>query len=314
MKILVAGGEGYLGSLTCNALCVDHDVVSIDVGWFKTELDSKVTRIKQDIFDVEDLTGFEVVIFLAGLSNDPMSDFDPKNSFSQNIGSLFHLAKVAKRSGCRKFIYASSCSVYGWQDRELHEDDSALAETYYGISKHLGEIAIQKLADDNFNVCVFRMGTLSGHSPRMRFDLIINTMFRSIKKDNLITIHDPDIWRPILDVRDAVRAYQFAAETSMPLNGIYNLACGNYQVKEIASILHNLTGCKIETNYKKDIRNYRVNTDKIRRLFEFLYYPVDTASDLLTRTYEDMDSDCLFNIKAYRKINEKDRDLHIGLL
>ena len=314
MKILVAGGEGYLGSVTCNFLCERHDVVSVDVGWFQTELDPRVTRLKQDVFEITDLSGFDAVIFLAGLSNDPMSDFDPRNSFSQNTGSLFHLAKIAKACECKRFICASSCSVYGWQDRELYEHDPVLAETYYGVSKYLGEVAISKLADEDFKVCVFRMGTLSGHSPRMRFDLIINTMCRSIKKDNLITIHDPDIWRPILDIRDAARAYQFAVETPLPLDGVYNLACGNYQVKEVATILQNLTGCAVETNYKKDIRNYRVNTDKIREIFQFLYSPIDTANDLMSRVYDDMDSDRFFNIKAYRKINEKDRDLHIGVL
>jgi len=310
MKILVAGGEGYLGSVTSNLLCERHEVVSVDVGWFKTELDSRVARLQQDVFDINDLTGFDAVIFLAGLSNDPMSDFDPKNSFAQNTGSLFHIAKIAKRCGCKKMIYASSCSVYGWQDKELHEDDAVLAETYYGMSKYLGEIAIQKLADRDFSVCIFRMGTLSGHSPRMRFDLIINTMCRSVKKDNIIIIHDPDIWRPILDIRDAARAYQLAVESTTPLDGIYNLAYDNYQVKEVASMLKEITGCEVETNYKKDIRNYRVNTDKIRSVFNFLYSPQQTGSDLMNRNYGDMDSDRFFNIKAYRKINEKDRNLH----
>ena len=150
------------------------------------------------------------------------------------------------------------------------------------------------------------MGTLSGHSPRMRFDLIINTMYRSIKKYNKITIHDPDIWRPILDIRDAVRAYQFAIDHPVPLKGVFNLAYGNYQIKEIGLIFQDLTNCNVETIYKKDIRNYRINTEKIRNLlFEFLYSPKDTVIDLMSRNYDDLDSDKFFNIKSYRKINEK---------
>jgi nucleoside-diphosphate-sugar epimerase len=304
LKILVAGGEGYLGSLVCNALCQTHDVTSIDLGWFQTQLDPKIKKLNQDVFGIFDLSGTDAVIFLAGLSNDPMSDFDPKNSFSQNTGAVFHLAKVAKKSGCKKFIYASSCSVYGWQDKLLTENDDILTETYYGVSKYLGELVLQQLADENFNICIYRMGTLSGHSPRMRFDLIINTMYRSIKKDNMITMHDPEIWRPILDIRDATRAYQFAIEN--PINGIYNLAYGNYQVKQIAELFQSLTNCQIQTNYKKDVRNYQVSTDKILALnFEFQYSPKETALDLLSRSYPDLDSPWFFNINAYRKINEK---------
>jgi nucleoside-diphosphate-sugar epimerase len=306
LKILVAGGEGYLGSLVCNSLVEKHEVTSVDIGWFKTDLNSKIERLNKDIFDLCDLNSYDAVIFLAGLSNDPMSDFDPKNSFAQNVGSLFHLAKVAKKSGCKRFIYANSCSIYGWQDKEVCENDISLSETYYGVSKNLGEISLNSLADENFSVCTFRMGTLSGHSPRMRFDLIINTMYRSIKKYNKITIHDPDIWRPILDIRDAARAYQFAIDHPVPLKGVFNLAYGNYQIKEIGLIFQDLTKCNVETIYKKDIRNYRINTGKIRNLlFEFLYSPKDTVIDLMSRNYDDLDSDKFFNIKSYRKINEK---------
>ncbi len=299
MKILVAGGEGYLGSIVCNMLCDDHDVTSVDIGLFKTELNRKVRTIRENIFDIHDLSGFEVVIFLAGLSNDPMSEFDPPNCFAQNIGSVFHLAKIAKRSHCRRLIYASSCSVYGWQDAELYETDSPKTESYYGISKYLGEVAIEQLSDDKFNVCVFRMGTLSGHSPRMRFDLMINAMYRSCINDNCVIVNDPYIWRPILDVRDAARAYKLAVDSETPLNGIYNLAYGNYQINEIASFISDFTGCAVNITGGKDVRNYRVNTDKIRKMFDFNYSPIDTIHDLFSRKYNDVNSDIFFNIKAY---------------
>lgn len=301
MKILVVGGRGFLGSVICNMMCEKHDVTSIDLGWFPTILNSKVEDIKDNAFNINDLKGYDSIIYVAGISNDPVADINPCETFANNVGLTFHLAKIAKRDKVKSFIYASSCSVYGWKNKTVTEDDVPETESYYGISKLLGErIAI--LSSKEFNVVIFRMGTLSGTSPRMRYDLLFNSMYASFKRSGKIIVNSPNIWRPVLHVKEAAEIYAIAAENNF-FTGIYNLAGFNCTILTAAQEMQKSFGGEILVKNEKDIRNYMVDTSKIRKVVEIKSTIKDIILDLKENSLDvDVDNSIYYNIKTYEKI------------
>src|SRR3954466_11409755 len=202
MRVLIAGGGGYLGSvLIPKLLDRGYKVDVVDLFWFGNHLPRQVGILNKDIFQltVEDLASYDQVIFLAGLSNDPMAEFSPSKNFIFNAAAPAYLGYTAKNAKVRRYIYASSCSVYGYTENELFDEDRPVSSSYpYGISKLQGEQAVMQLIDTDFSVLALRKGTVSGYSPRMRFDLIINTMFKCAMKDGVIRVNNPATWRPIL--------------------------------------------------------------------------------------------------------------------
>src|SRR6185312_5220619 len=231
MKIMVAGGAGYIGSLLVPYL-MEHgyEVDVIDSLWFGNRLPNSVKVIQKDLFECEkeDFAGYDQMIFLAGLSNDPMAEFSPSLNFQSNGALPSYLAYVAKLVGVKRFIYGSSCSVYGYTVNELYDENSPVTCGYpYGISKLQGERGVLQLQDQNFSVIALRKGTVCGYSPRMRMDLIVNTMFKFAMTKGQITVNNASIWRPILDIRDAATAYLRAIQADYSINGVYNIASGN---------------------------------------------------------------------------------------
>jgi len=241
MKLLIAGGAGYVGSaLIPKLLDRGYKVDVVDLFWFGNRLPRQVGIINKDIFQlsVEDLASYEQVIFLAGLSNDPMAEFSPSKNFIFNAAAPAYLAYTAKNAKVRRYIYASSCSVYGYSENELFDETRPVASTYpYGISKLQGEQAAMQLCDHEFSVISLRKGTVSGYSPRMRLDLIVNTMFKTALKERTITVNNPSIWRPILSIEDATTAYIRAIEANYKISGIFNVASGNYTVGEVGDLV-----------------------------------------------------------------------------
>ena len=301
MKVLIVGGRGYLGSVLCNLMCKHNNVTSIDLGWFPTKLDNRVHDIVDNAFNVRDLTSFDSVICLAGISNDPVADINPSETFANNVGLTFHLAKIAKRDGVKSFIYSSSCSIYGWKDSLVTEQDLPETVSYYGTSKLLGE-RVSFLSSPEFRVVTFRMGTLSGVSPRMRFDLLLNTMFASLKTQGKIVVNCPDIWRPVLCVREAAKIYMKAVNEDC-FNGIYNLASFNCTILDAANVMKKHFGGDIQINNGVDVRNYSADVSKIKRLAN-LESTLDTiAIDLKNiNIVDDLNSCCYYNIKTYKEI------------
>src|SRR6266852_4950307 len=198
MKILIAGGAGYVGSVLIPRLLErGYKVDVVDLFWFGNHLPRQVGTLNKDIFQltVEDLEPYDQVVFMAGLSNDPMAEFSPAKNFVFNAAAPSYLAYIAKIAGVKRYVYASSCSVYGYTENELFDETRPVSSTYpYGISKLQGEQAALQLIDDNFSVISLRKGTISGYSPRMRLDLIINTMFKNAMKERTITVNNPSIW------------------------------------------------------------------------------------------------------------------------
>jgi nucleoside-diphosphate-sugar epimerase len=279
MKLLIAGGAGYVGSvLIPKLLDRNYKVDVVDLFWFGNHLPRQVGILNKDIFQltVEDLEAYDQVIFLAGLSNDPMAEYSPSKNFIFNAAAPAYLAYVSKKAKVRRYIYASSCSVYGYTENELYDETRPVASSYpYGISKLQGEQAALQLADENFSVISLRKGTISGYSPRMRFDLIVNTMFKGAMKDRAIVINNPSIWRPILSIEDAATAYIRAIEANERISGIFNIASGNYTVGEVGDLVKDTieerTGLRVTLTIKhvQDVRNYKVSTERSKNTLSF---------------------------------------------
>lgn len=272
MKILVAGGAGYIGSRLVPVLLEKgYDVSVLDLLWFGNHLPPEVEIIEKDIFDIDisAVEGFDQVIFLAGLSNDPMAEFAPSMNFIFNASAPAYLAFLAKKSGASRFIFAASCSVYGYTVNELYNEESPTTCSYpYGISKLQGEVGVLQQVDENFSVICIRQGTISGYSPRMRFDLLVNTMFMAGLNKRKITINNPSIWRPLLGIEDAVNMYINAVQAEPSVNGIFNALSANYTVGEVGETvfkhLKNKHSLNIELEIKdiQDFRNYKVSNNK----------------------------------------------------
>jgi len=317
MRILVAGGAGYIGSKLIPVL-LEHGykVDVVDLLWFGNHLPEDVSVAKKDLFKCqpEDLKDYDQVIFLAGLSNDPMAEFDPSMNFIFNGALPSYTAFIAKKAGVKRFIYASSCSVYGYTVNELYDEDSPVTCGYpYGISKLQGGRGVLQLQDENFSVIALRQGTVCGFSLRMRMDLIVNTMFKFAMTERTITVNNPSIWRPILDIRDAATAYLRAIQADYSLSGVYNVASGNYTVGQVGDMVkyevEKLEGEKVEIVLKniEDFRNYKVTIDKARTYLG--YQPQHTIENIIEDLYanracfEDYDNDQFYNIKVFKKIN-----------
>jgi nucleoside-diphosphate-sugar epimerase len=231
---------------------------------------------------------------LAGLSNDPMAEYSPSKNFVFNAAAPSYLAYTAKKAKVKRYVYASSCSVYGYTENELYDETRAVSSTYpYGISKLQGEQAALQLIDDNFSVISLRKGTISGYSPRMRLDLIINTMFKSAMKDRTITINNPSIWRPILSIQDAATAYIRAIEANHKISGVFNVASGNYTVGEVGDLvkgaIEERLGIPIRLIIKhvQDFRNYKVSIEKAKNVLSF--HPTDDLKSIVMNLIDNMD-------------------------
>jgi nucleoside-diphosphate-sugar epimerase len=319
MRILVAGGAGYIGSsLIPKLLERGYDVDVVDLFWFGNYLPKAVKIVNRDIFDLHenDLAEYDQVVFLAGLSNDPMAEFSPSKNFVFNAAAPAYLCYIAKRAKVRRYIYASSCSVYGYTENELFDEDRPVSSAYpYGISKLQGERAVMQLADANFSVIALRKGTVSGYSPRMRFDLIVNTMFKSAMKDGLIRVNNPAIWRPILSIEDACMAYIRAIEASESISGIFNIASGNHTVGEVADLVRNTieqelrTKLALEIDHIKDIRNYKVSIERARNVLSF--HPHHNIRSITCNLIENMakcgnwNNPNYYNIQVFKKLENQ---------
>jgi nucleoside-diphosphate-sugar epimerase len=323
MKLLIAGGAGYVGScLIPKLLDRNYKVDVVDLFWFGNHLPREVGVLNKDIFQlsVEDLEPYEQVIFLAGLSNDPMAEFSPSKNFIFNAAAPAYLGYTAKKAGVKRYIYASSCSVYGYTENELYDEERSVSSSYaYGISKLQGEQAAMQLADDTFSVISLRKGTISGYSPRMRFDLIINTMFRHAMTEHSININNPSIWRPILSIDDATTAYIRAIESSYQVKGIFNIASGNYTVGEVGdlvkSVIEQRLGFHLNLNIKhvEDFRNYKVSIEKAANVLSF--HPTGDVKSIVanlidnTDKVRDWDNPMYSNIRTFKKL-ESSLDIH----
>lgn len=302
MRVLVTGHLGFIGTLMVPVLRrAGHEVVGLDSDFYEASTFQDgieaVPHLRGDIRDVQtsDLAGFDAVIHLAALSNDPLGNLNPDLTYDINHRGTIHLAERAKAGGVKRFLFSSSCSNYG-----AASGDSLLTETAdfnpvtpYGTSKVMAERDLQKLADARFSPVLMRSATAYGVSPRIRFDLVLNNLTAwAVTSGRVLIKSDGSPWRPIVHAQDISRAFLAALEA--PQQDVHNQAFNvgrtgeNYRVRELAEIVRQtVPGCEIEyaANASADIRNYRVSCDKIARVLP-AFQPKWTARDGVTELYQ----------------------------
>jgi nucleoside-diphosphate-sugar epimerase len=316
MKLLIAGGAGYLGSaLVPRLLERGYDVTVVDMLWFGNRLPPETRLIEKNVFDlkVSDLSGQDQALFLAGLSNDPMAEYSPSRNFVSNAAAPAYFGFIAKQADVRRCIFGSSCSVYGYSEDELFDETKpAVSTSPYGISKLMGEQSLLQLVDDTFSVISLRKGTVCGYSPRMRLDLVVNTMFKTALQGREIVIRNPAIWRPILSIQDAVGAYLRAVEAVQSVSGVFNIASDNYTVGEVGDIvketLEALLNERIALNiqHQQEFRNYKVDCTKAMHVLSFkpAHDVAFIVKDLFDNRekFQDLDNPLYYNIEVFKKL------------
>lgn len=281
-RILVTGANGYIGTVLVEKLQKkgysvtgwDTDYFkNIILGEFKNTHSSKKLDIRQNNLN---LKGIDCIIHLAALSNDPLGALNEKLTADINYKATVRLAKLAKKVGVKRFIFSSSCAIYGIAKENIVNEKSQINPlTAYAKSKALVEKELKRLADDNFCVCLLRNATVYGFSPRFRNDLVVNNLVTcGLAFGKIRVLSDGTPWRPLVDVRDLCDIFiKFIEVDKGFVNGeIFNTGFdnSNYQVKDILEIIKKyLSDCKIiyTGEHGKDTRSYKVNFSKLKKLF-----------------------------------------------
>jgi nucleoside-diphosphate-sugar epimerase len=281
-RVLITGWSGYIGPLMVKIFKQHgHDVAGLDTGYFADcsmePIHDRGPLLRKDVRDVQaaDLAGFDAVVHLAALSNDPMGELRPEWTYQINLEGSLHLARVAREAGVSRFLFSSSCSIYGASDHEKATETAPLQPlSAYAVSKVRTEEGLERMADRDFSPVFLRNATAYGVSPRMRLDLVLNNLTAwAFTTGRVQIMSDGTPWRPLVHIEDIARA--FAAVLDAPRDAIHKQAFNvgadteNYQVKDLAELVREeVPGSVISYSGQSapDPRNYRVDFSKIRAM------------------------------------------------
>ena len=268
MSILVTGGGGYIGTLLVNELLkLNKKVRVIDTFWFGNYLknNKNLEIIKKDILNCndKDFKNIKTVIHLASVANDPASNLDPKLTWEISCLGTMKLCELSKINNIKKFIFASSGSVYGIKkEKKVHEDLKLLPISDYNKTKMIAERVIESYKK-YFKYYLIRPGTVYGYSPRMRLDLMINILTYNALTKRKITVFGGSQIRPYIHIQDMVNVYLFMLKKNLP-SGPYNASIGNLSAKNTAYEIKNIINdCKIIYQKSNDPRSYRLSNEKL---------------------------------------------------
>jgi len=285
-RILITGNNGYIGSVMASQFQAQgYDVVGLDTDYFADctlvpDL-AEIPTIHKDLREVvaRDLAGFDAVIHLAALSNDPLGDLNEAWTREINGQGSIRLATAAKQAGVLRFIFSSSCIMYGLSKAALVDETAPLApQTEYARSKFDAETALSQLADEGFSPTFCRNGTVYGLSPRMRFDTVLNNLMGSAFTTGRVVIHsDGTPWRPVVHVQDVARAFQAVLEAPLPLvhNQAFNTGADllNHQIRDLGQIVkETISGCELKMLARPgaDQRTYKADLPSSSELSRIL--------------------------------------------
>jgi nucleoside-diphosphate-sugar epimerase len=323
MRVCLTGSDGYLGSLLGPELMRQrYEVIGIDTGYYKQRSlyrtgDPFPLTIAKDLrdLDVSDLRGCDAVVHMAELSNDPAGQLVPHITYEINHQGSVRLAELARKVGVRRFVYMSSCSVYGVSDGEFVTEDSPTnPQTAYGICKTLVERDLRSLANHHFAPTYMRNATAYGASPRMRFDIVLNDLAglawtrKEIKMNS-----DGTPWRPLVHALDICQAILAVLEA--PIEAVWNEVFNvgetehNYQVREIAEIVSEVfPGCAVSFGPPSaDNRSYRVSFQKIRKHLPTFkcHWDAKRGAEQLLRLFERIDmTEEMFRFRSFTRLKQ----------
>lgn len=303
MNVLVTGNNGYIGSvLTRLLLEKGYQLTGLDTNYYRgCEFSEfhypQINQINKDIRAVSkrDLENIDAIIHLAALSNDPVGAFNARLTDEINYQATVKVANLAKELGIRRFIYASSCSIYGIAGEDELTEDSPLAPvTAYAVSKLKSEKALSKMADGDFSPVFLRLSTAYGIAPMLRCDLMVNNLVGWAYTTGKIRImSDGTPWKPIVHVEDLSQAFIACLESPIEIvhNEAFNVGQNkeNYQIRDMANVLKKvLPGCEIEYTYERssDSRTYKVNFDRVSTKLKDFFHPKWDIEEGAIQLYE----------------------------
>jgi len=338
-KILLVGGAGYVGSILAEELLERGYAIKILDRLYFTDNGLRDIRDRVDltIGDMRDVDpsifdSVSAVINLGGLSNDPTAEYNPKANYEMNTISTQTLAEMCKKQGIKRYIFASSCSIYDrgvkYDERDILQDETSDVHprAAYSKSKYDAERILLNMADENFCPVILRKGTINGFSHRMRYDLVTNTFVKSAMTTGNLNLHyGGEMWRPIIDVRDAARGYIacLEADEKRVRGEIFNLSLQNIRISELGlRVREALRDVGVDTDIRPDysykgVRSYRVSNKKLARVLGFQpkisieESVIDLVKKIRHFGYTDFDNPKYNNIRWMKMLEEAHKIIKI---